>query len=91
MREVAFTLEDLASTLTAQGRYARAATLFAGAERLRADLGIPPSPSTRDRQERDRVSLQAELAPDTLTAARAEGAAMTEEQVVAFALNLPTR
>jgi hypothetical protein len=79
-------LEGLAALAVATGQPKRCARLFGAADRLREEITAPLSPAERAAYERDIGRARAQTDEDTITAAWAEGRAMTLEQAVAYAL-----
>ncbi|HEX6234947.1 MAG TPA: hypothetical protein VFZ63_17585, partial [Jiangellaceae bacterium] len=72
------------------GRPERAARLIGAADAALEMLGAPRDPGDRPEHEATVDELQRALGPDKLAALRAEGAAMTLEDGVRYALDQPT-
>ena len=86
---VAGCLEALAQLASDTGRAARAARLLGAADALRASIGAPMPPIERADIEVATDAVRALLGVDAFTQARAEGRAMSFEQAVAYALDVP--
>ncbi|HZO28908.1 MAG TPA: tetratricopeptide repeat protein [Chloroflexota bacterium] len=80
-------MEALARVASLQDRPARAARLFGAAETLREEMGTPVPSVERDAFDRSMTALHDKLGEGRFKSARAEGRAMTLEQVVAYALD----
>ncbi|HEY8284222.1 MAG TPA: tetratricopeptide repeat protein [Chloroflexota bacterium] len=78
-------IEGLAALARTTGEAERAARLLGAAESLRARVGAGLHGNDKLDYERNLAALRADLPPETLAAAWAEGARMTMEQVVAYA------
>jgi predicted ATPase/class 3 adenylate cyclase len=83
---VAEGFESLAGIAVAQGRLVRAARLAGAADSLRASLGIPLGEVDRVRLDRWLSEPRKLLGKESFDAAWAEGAAMTTDQVIDYAL-----
>jgi predicted ATPase/class 3 adenylate cyclase/Tfp pilus assembly protein PilF len=88
-RGIVFTLRLLGHLAHHEGASERAARLMGAAEALREALGIIVVPN--DRAEYDRIveSARARLGEATFASAWAEGRAMSPEQAIALALEVP--
>jgi hypothetical protein len=80
-------LEWLAAVEAAEGQLTRAARLFGGAEAWWLACGVMRYAPEQPAYERDIANLRAQLEEAALTAAWAEGRAMTLDQVLAYALD----
>jgi class 3 adenylate cyclase len=85
-RGVAVFLEGLAREAGVWGQAERAARLFGAAASLREALGTPRPPSEREDYEAHVTETGAQLGPQAFAEAWIEGAAMTLEQALAYAL-----
>ena len=83
---MAVCLEGLAAVAVAQEQLERAARLFGAAEALRDAIHAPLPPTYRADYERHMALLRAGLKDTALTAAWAEGRAMTTEEAIERAL-----
>jgi predicted ATPase/DNA-binding SARP family transcriptional activator len=84
-RSVAEILEELAAVESAAGNPARAATLFGGAQAIRADIGAPvPDPDLARLGEATADAVRA-LGQEAFTAAHQAGLAMSASQATTFA------
>jgi len=90
-RDVAASLEGLASLEAAAGQHARAACLYGAAEALRERLGSPPGPVERPEWERKAGLLRVALGEAALAAAWCAGRELPLEEAVALALDDPGR
>ena len=87
---LSYSLVQLAGTLAMGGQGLRAARLFGAAEALREATGLTIEHATpRALYEQHLAALRAQLDPDTLAAAWAEGRAMPLEDAIAEALAEP--
>jgi tetratricopeptide (TPR) repeat protein len=82
-------LEDLAGVLCERHQPADAARLFGAAEALRRLSGRPLTRVQLGTHNRDLAAVEQQLAPETFTAAWAEGQAMSLEQAIQFAATRP--
>jgi predicted ATPase len=82
---VAHQLECLAFVARQAGDPARSACLLGAAEAIRAQIHIDMRPIEREEYERELAGLRAELDPDTLASAWAQGRALNIEQAVEYA------
>ncbi len=80
-------LEKLAGVEESQGRPRRAAQLLGTTEAIRDIIGVPLTPADRKEHDRTVSALRTDLGEDGFEAARAEGAAMTLEQAIGYALS----
>jgi non-specific serine/threonine protein kinase len=81
-----YCLEGLAAVASLRGQLPRAARLFGAAEALRAVTGSPLPPAQRADYEQRVAAVRAGLDTATCAAAWSEGAAMSPEQAMAYAL-----
>lgn len=79
-------LETFAGIAVAQERFVRAARIAGGAASLRRSAGIPLAPIDVERLQRWLEPARAELGAAAFENASREGAAMTKEQAVKYAL-----
>jgi len=79
-------LEVLAYALGQREHAADAARLFAAAQAIRDETGMPLMRAEQSAQERERASLEARLGKGVFTVAWAEGRAMTLEQAIRYAM-----
>jgi len=79
-------LEVLAYALGLREQPADAARLFAAAQAMRDETGMPLMRAEQSTQERERALLEARLGKEEFDAAWAEGRAMTLEQAVGYAV-----
>jgi hypothetical protein len=79
-------VEGLAEIAATQGQARRAVQLFAAAEALRATVGVPRPRHMQTAYDDAQAAAQKALGPTEIATARAEGAALTLEQVAAAAL-----
>jgi predicted ATPase len=86
-RFAASTLEGLARLADTQGRRERAARLYGAAQALRAVIGFPLPPITRERNERDLAKLEALLGPESYAAAFAAGQSLSFQRALDDALD----
>ena len=87
MQTLGYALEGMAGAEAMLGRGVRAARLFGASEASRERTGSAVQLAAwRELHERHLVTLRRELDADELTAAWAEGRAMTFEQAVEYAL-----
>jgi predicted ATPase/class 3 adenylate cyclase len=86
---IAQNLDLLAHVAALQGRHRRAAVLLGAAETLRGGTGIALRPSVRAVHDLTASTARSGLGGDTFLVAWTEGRAMTLEQAVAHALELP--
>jgi tetratricopeptide (TPR) repeat protein len=84
---LAWTLNGLAAVTAAKGESLRSATLLGAATSLLQRAGGEWPPDEREQYEETDASLRQAAAPDELAHARAQGAAMTRKQAVAYALS----
>jgi predicted ATPase len=84
-RGTAICLEALAAAACARDDWQRAARLYGAAARLRESIGSPLPLSERADYDSQTASARAALGSELFDARRAEGAAMTLEQSVAYA------
>ncbi len=80
-------LEKLAGVEASQGQPRRAAKLLGTTEALRNTIGVPLTPADREEHDRTVSALRTDLGEDRFEAARTEGAAMTLEQAIGYALS----
>ncbi len=80
-------LEQLAGVEESRGRPSRAAQLLGTAEAVRRAIGVPLPPADREEHDRTVSALRNDLGGDKYEAARTEGAAMTLDQVIGYALS----
>jgi predicted ATPase len=85
-RDIAQNIEGLAATALAQCQTARAVRLFAAAEALRSTIGAPASPVDAAEYGHGMTTARVRLGDEAFDAARAEGQAMTLEEVICAAL-----
>lgn len=85
-RNIAFCLERLASLAVVQGRMVRAARLFGAASTLRQTRAVLLPPADHAQYAPFLAQLHAALDADSMTAAWADGAALSIEQAIAYAL-----
>ncbi len=85
---VATLLLNLGELAWLQGDPERAAQLFAAAEELREVVGVPLTYDAQDQYDRTMPQLKAALDETTFTTAWGKGRAMSQEEAVAYALNL---
>jgi hypothetical protein len=83
---VAEGFEGLAGIAVAQGKFVRAARLAGAANSLRSALGIPLGEVDRVRLDRWLSEPRKQLANEGFDAAGAEGAGMTTDQAIDYAL-----
>jgi predicted ATPase/class 3 adenylate cyclase len=81
-----YALEGLASVAAMQGRARRAITLFGAAVALREANGTPPPPIYGEDNERGIAAARAQLNEAAFNAAWSAGQAMTQEQIIEYAL-----
>jgi non-specific serine/threonine protein kinase len=86
---VVYALEGLASLAVVQDRSERAVCLFAWADAVRQTIGDRRPPVEQADVDRDFAIIRAQLDEAAITAAQAEGRAMTMEQAIAKALDKP--
>jgi predicted ATPase/DNA-binding XRE family transcriptional regulator len=86
--QTAHTLEVFAGLAAMQGHLLRAAHIFGAAQAFRESLSAPMLLFQRHFNERGVAALRAQLDPDTLAAAWAEGRKMSLEQAIAYALEV---
>lgn len=79
-------MEVLAGVAVDQGRHARAARLFGGADRLRARVGEAVPPGVAQGRERDVARARRRLGADRYRALHAAGAALSDGELIAEAL-----
>jgi predicted ATPase/DNA-binding XRE family transcriptional regulator len=79
-------LEGMAGVAAARGRAEGAAVLFGAVHALRERIGTPMPPVNRPAYERDLAAVRATLGVERFTRAWDEGAAMTADQALAYAL-----
>jgi predicted ATPase/transcriptional regulator with XRE-family HTH domain len=84
---LAHCFENFALIATARDEPARAARLFGAAEVLRTRIGVPGRPADRDFNQRRIVALRAQLGDAAFDAAWEEGAAMSLDDAIAYALH----
>ena len=82
-------IEGLAAVATAEGEAQRAARLFGAAAALRDTARIAVAPDARGRREQYLNAARAQLDAESFPTAWAEGQAMTLEQAIAYALEVP--
>jgi predicted ATPase/class 3 adenylate cyclase len=82
-------IEALVGVASAEGRLIRSARLAGAAASLRDTLGIPRSPADEARFDRWLAPPRSDLGDDAFEGARAEGAAMTSDQAIQYALEQP--
>lgn len=85
---VVYALEGLASLAVVQDRPERAVCLFAWADAMRQTIGNRRPPVEQADVDRDFAIIRAQLDEAVITAAQAEGRAMTLEQAIAYALEM---
>lgn len=78
-------VEELAWVTCQQGNYGRATRLFGAAEAQREAFGASMPPAARAEHDQQVADARAQLAEATLSAAWAEGRAMTLEQAIEYA------
>jgi len=88
-RGIAAFLEGRASVASAQGQPELAVQLFAAAAALRDAFGAPRSPADRAEYERQVAATGAQLGHQAFAASWAAGRAMSLDEAVACALELP--
>jgi predicted ATPase/class 3 adenylate cyclase len=88
-RAIAEALEGLARAALLATAPGPAARLWAGADRLRKQIGAPAPPSERPRHEREVAAARAAIGDDAFERAWAEGSAMTLEQAMDYAVARP--
>ena len=81
-------LNGLAEIAVAQGQLVRAARLFAAAETLREAIGVRLSSLEQAKYDRNVAAARAALSEGAFAEAWARGQAMTQEQAVAYGLEL---
>ena len=81
-------LNSLAEIAVVQGQLVRAARLFAAAETLREAIGLRLSSPEQTNYDRNVAAARAALSEGAFTEAWARGQAMTQEQAVAYGLEL---
>ena len=79
-------LEGLAQLAAARSQPERAVRLYAAAERLREQFGIPQPLEESELHQAARSQLQASLSAEEMATLQAEGRAMSLEEAVAYAL-----
>ena len=79
-------LEGLAQLAAARSQPERAVRLYAAAERLREQVGIPQPLEESELHQAARSQLQASLSAEEMATLQAEGRAMTLDEAVAYAL-----
>ena len=79
---VALCLEGLAGVVIAQGHAIWAARLWGAAEAIREDYATPVPPVVRHSYNRVMTTIRTQLGEDVFDRGRAEGKAMTPEQVL---------
>ena len=84
---IAWMLNGLVAVLTAQGDHDRAARLLGFAEATLDGAGGEWPPDEREQYEGSVATLGENLSPDDLTRLRSEGAAMSTEAALAYALD----
>ncbi len=84
---LSWALNGLAAVTAAKGESPRSATLLGAADSLIARAGGEWPPDEREQYGETDATLREAVPPDELADARAQGAAMTREQVVAYALS----
>jgi tetratricopeptide (TPR) repeat protein len=84
-------LEGAAGLAVTRGDWVAAARLSGATEAARASLDQPGTPADREHYERWLRQCQDAMTAEAYDAARAEGAAMTYEQTVAYALDKVAR
>src|SRR5205085_12510285 len=82
-------IAQLAAALGAQGHAVDAARLYGAAEILRESIGTSVAPADLPEYERQIANARALLDPSAWEAVWAEGRALTMEQALAYALQLP--
>lgn len=83
--------DDIAIIATARGDYERAARLFAAAEMVRTVLGTSSPPSDREFRQSYIENTQRALGQDRFLACWEEGAALSTDDAVRFALDASPR
>ncbi|MGH2586486.1 MAG: ATP-binding protein, partial [Dehalococcoidia bacterium] len=83
---IAHSLEELAWIAARSGTPERAARLFGVAEALRHAIGTPLAPIERERHDRAVTDVRGTLAGPVFAAGWAEGAAMSPDDAIAYAL-----
>ncbi len=83
---VARALDGLAALAALAADHNRAARLASAADRIRSELGVPPSPTMGDLRAQTAKLLMDHLSPDDLAASQREGAGLTYDEVSAYAL-----
>jgi predicted ATPase/DNA-binding SARP family transcriptional activator len=86
---ICMVLSTTAAVLVERGQSERAARLFGAEHSLRNTIGYVVGDRWRPVHERDLASARVTLGDETFAAAWAEGAAMTREQAVEYALSTP--
>jgi predicted ATPase/DNA-binding SARP family transcriptional activator len=89
-RNIAFGIERLACLANVQGRAVRAARLFGAAAALRKAHGVPLPPADQGYYAHYTTMTDATLGARDLAAACSEGAAMSTEQAIVYALQHET-
>jgi non-specific serine/threonine protein kinase len=84
-------LEVMAYALGRRGEPADAARLFAAAQAIRDETGMPLMRAEQSTQERERAALEARLGREAFDLAWTEGRAMTLEQAVGYAVEASAR
>ena len=79
-------LEVLAYALGQREQAADATRLFAAAQAIRDETGMPLMRAEQSIQERERAALEAKLGKRAFDAAWAEGRTMTLEQAIGYAV-----
>ena len=79
-------LEVMAYALGRREQPSDAARLFAAAQAIRDETGMPLMRTEQSTQERERAALEARLGREAFDAAWAEGRSMTLEQAVSYAV-----
>jgi hypothetical protein len=85
-RQIAITLEDLASVAAAEGHGTRAACLLGAATAIREAIGTPQAIPERNATEQAVVGARTALGEEAWAAAFTDGLALSLDQALSYAL-----
>jgi len=86
---IAENLEGIACLAAAQSEYNQASRLFSAADTLRTTLGIPLPPADASNLDKWKTIVCDELGDEAYKSAQEEGRALTAEQAIELAVELP--